>query len=116
VEVLGPAAVGSQAYITTLQADPTGRCLYYIPGAHGGSERDGAAVVQYDIQTRRKKVIAFLQPLYESRYGYILKGTFGCALDPKGDKLYITWNLGRGGRAWDYCGLTVLHIPESERP
>ncbi len=112
---LGPAAVGSSTYITTIDADPTGRYLYYIPGAHGGSERDGAAVVQYDIKKRRRKVIAFLHPYFKDKYGAILRGTFSSAVDPKGDKLYITWNVSRGSRAWDCCALTVLHIPKSER-
>ena len=114
VEKLGSAAVGSQGYVASLAADPTGRYLYYIPGAHGGSERDYSAVVQFDTKTRQKKVIAFLNPFYEKKYGATLKGTYGVAVDPKGDKLYVTWNVSRGSRVWDCCALTVLHIPESE--
>ena len=37
------------------------------------------------------------------------------AVDPKGDKLYVTWNVSRGGKAWDACALTVIHIPQAER-
>ena len=112
---IGSAAVGSQAYVASIDADPTGRYLYYVPGAHGGSERDGTAVVQFDVKTGRKKVIAFLEPFYTKRYGFTLKGTYATAIDPAGDKLYVTWNVSRGGRAWDCCGMTVIHIPESER-
>jgi hypothetical protein len=115
VKDLGPAAVASQAYIATLDADPTGRYLYYIPGAHGSSDRDGAAVVQFDTKTNQKKVIAFLHPFYQAKYGFTLKGTYSVAVDPAGDKLYITWNISRGSKAWDCVGLTVLHIPEAER-
>ena len=115
-ESLGSAAVGSASYITSLDADSTGRYLYYVPGAHGGSERDGSAVVQFDTKTRQKKVIALLHPFYKDKYGATLVGTFSSAVDPKGDKLYITWNVNRGGKAWDCCALTVIHIPESERP
>ena len=116
VRRLGTAAVGTQGYVASLDADPTGRYLYYVPGAHGGSERDGAAVVQFDIRTGRKKVIAFLNPFYEKKYGATLKGTYSTAVDPRGDKLYVTWNVSRGSPVWDCCALTVLHIPESERP
>ena len=116
VEELGPAGVGSAEYITSLDADPTGRYLYYIPGAHGGSDRDGSAVVQFDIKTKLKKVIAFLHPYFKDKCGATLVGTFSSAVDPKGDKLYVTWNVNRGGKAWDCCALTVIHIPESERP
>ena len=98
-----------------LDADATGRFLYYIPGAHGGSETDGSPVIQFDTKTRRKKVIAFLHPFYATKYGLTLKGTFSSALAPEGDKLYITWNVSREGKVWDSVALTVLHIPESER-
>lgn len=116
VENLGSAAVGSATYITSLDASPDGRYLYYIPGAHGDSVKDGSPVVQFDTQTRKRKVIAFLDAFYKSKYGASLSGTFSSAVDPKGDKLYITWNVNRGGRSWDCCALTVIHIPESERP
>jgi hypothetical protein len=115
VEKLGDAAVGAQAYIASIDADPTGRYLYYVPGAHGGGEVDGSPVVQFDVKTKGRKVIAFLHPFYKDRYGSTLQGTFSSAVDPKGDKLYVTWNVSRGGRVWDCCALTVIHIPESER-
>jgi hypothetical protein len=115
VEMFGPAAVGTQHYITSIDADPTGRYLYYVPGAHGGSERDGSPVVQFDVQRRRKKVIAFLHPFCAEKFGCTLKGTFSSAIDPAGDKLYVTWNNSRGTKVWDSCLLTVVHIPESER-
>lgn len=115
VEKLGTAAVASQGYVASLAADPSGRYVYYAPGAHGGSERDGAAVVQLDTMTRRKKVIAFLHPFYQEKYGATLKGTYSVAVDPKGDKLYVTWNVSRGSPVWDCCALTVIHIPEAER-
>jgi hypothetical protein len=115
VEKLGDAAVGTQAYIASLDVDPTGRYLYYVPGAHGGGDVDGSPVVQFDVKTRTKKVIAFLHPFYKDKYGATLQGTFSSAVDPKGDKLYVTWNVSRGGRVWDCCALSVIHIPETER-
>jgi hypothetical protein len=120
VTQIGSAAIGSQTYITSIDSNPTGRYLYYVPGAHGGSEKDGGAVVQYDTLTRKKKVIAFLHPFLRKHFGYTPLGTFSTAVDPAGDKLYITWNgnLGgsrRGRLTWDACALTVIHIPEEER-
>lgn len=116
IEVLGPAAVGQNQYIAALTADPTGRYLYYVPGAHGGSDRDGSAVVQYDTQHRTRKVVAFLHPFYEQKYGCVPKGTYGLAIDDRGATLCITWNVSRGSRAWDCCALTAIHIPAAERP
>ena len=115
IEALGPAAIGTNQYTTSLDADPTGRYLYYCPGAHGGSELDGTPVVQFDTKTRTRKVIAFLHPFYEKTYGVMLRGTYSVALDAKGETLYITWNCSRGTKVWDSCALTVVHIPASER-
>ncbi|MFQ5732095.1 MAG: YncE family protein [Planctomycetaceae bacterium] len=115
VEKIGTAAVGSQAYVASIDVDPTGRYLYYVPGAHGGGSRDGTPVVQFDVTTGRKKVIAFLHPYYQTKYGFTLKGTYSTAVDAAGDKLYVTFNVSRGSRAWDCCGLAVVHIPKSER-
>lgn len=114
-EELGPAAVGVNTYITSLDVDPTGRYVYYIPGAHGGSEKDHSAVVQYDTMTKARKVIAFLHPFIHEKTGATLVGTFSSAVDPSGDKLYVTWNVNRGGKVWDCCALTVIHIPAGER-
>lgn len=115
VTALGPAAVGDRTYVATLDADPSGRFLYYLPGAHGGSEADGCPVVQFDTKTRTRKVLAFLHPFYQRKYGATPRGTYSAAVDPAGDKLYVTWNVSRGSRAWDCCALTVVHIPASER-
>ncbi|MGC3968159.1 MAG: hypothetical protein QM775_12555 [Pirellulales bacterium] len=115
VETIGPVLAGTQSYIASLDADPTGRYLYYVPGAHGGAERDGSPVVQFDVKTRTRKVIAFLHPYFHETHGATLKGTYSTAVDRSGDKLYITWNVSRGSRGWDSCGLTVVHIPAGER-
>ena len=121
-EDIAALPVASQTYTTTFDLDPTGRYLYYVPGAHGGSERDGTPIVQFDTQKRTRKVIAFLQPFYEKKYGYVTLGTFGSAVSPDGSKVYVTWNGNRGGKdpgrgryAFDTCALTVIHVPESER-
>lgn len=121
VDDLGSAAVAGATYITTIDADPSGRYLYYVPGAHGSSQRDGAPVVQYDVKTGRKKVLAFLHPFYQRKYGYTPLGTFSSAVSDDGSMLFITWNGNRGGpdrrgrMRFDTCALTVVHIPESER-
>lgn len=115
IERLGPAAVDEPSYITTIDADPTGRYLYYVPGAHGDSVKGDTAIVQYDTRTNKKKVLAFLNPFYAEKYGVELKGTFSSALDEKGETLFVTWNVSRGSRHWETCALTAIHIPASER-
>jgi hypothetical protein len=109
-------AVNGKHYVASIKADPTGRYLYYVPGAHGAADADGSPVVQYDVRTGRRKVLAFLHPCYKEKYGCALKGTYSLAVDPKGDRLYITWNANRAApKAWDTVALTVVRIPESER-
>jgi hypothetical protein len=95
-----------------MDADPTGRWLYYVPGAHGGGAEEGSPVVQFDVKTRKRKVIAFVNAL-EAAVGARFEGTFSTALSPEGDILYVTWNMGRP--KWDCCGITAIRIPESER-
>ena len=113
---LGPACIGDALRVSaTIDVDPTGRYLYYTPGAHGGSEVDGTPIVQFNVKTGARKVIAFLNPFYQERYGCILRGTYSMAMDPTGERLYVTWNVSRGTKVWDSCALTVIHIPASER-
>lgn len=116
IRVLGALAVDQPHYVTTIDADPSGRYLYYAPGAHGDSVKGDTAIVQYDTTANRRKVIAFLNPFYAEKYGVQLKGTFGAALDDAGETLFVTWNVSRGSRHWETCALTAIHIPASERP
>src|SRR5262249_36931701 len=104
-----------EQYIAALAADPSGRYLYYAPGAHGRGDRDGTPVVQFDVKTKTRKVICFLAKHCTARYGCTPKGTYSLALDAKGERLFVTWNTSRGSRHWDCCALTAIHIPASER-
>jgi hypothetical protein len=117
LEVLGDGAVNAQTYITSMVIDPSGRYLYYVPGAHGKASADGTPVVQFDIKTRKPKVIAFLSPFYKQKYGYTPDGTYGIALDEKGESLFVTWNGFRTGQPkfWESCAITMIRIPASER-
>ncbi len=115
-EALGEAAVGGQSYIASIDVDPTGRYLYYCAGAHGGSDADGTPIVQFDVRTKQRKVLAFLAPFYRKTYGFAPVGTYSSAIDGTGETLYVTWNVNRSGRAWDAVGMTAIHIPASERP
>lgn len=119
---LGRGTVGQQDYIASLDADlNSGRYLYYVAGAHGGSQNDGTPLVQFDVQTRTRKVICFLHPAVHQATGYIPMGTYGSAVSPEGDKVYITWNGNIGGKdrrgriTFNACALTVVHIPQEER-
>ena len=121
---LGGLIVGKENYIASIDLDPkTGRYLYFVAGAHGGSYRDGSPLVQYDLKTGVRKVIAFLHPHCRDAFGFVPMGTYATAVSPEGDKVMITWHGNRGGPdpkrgklAFNTCALTVVHIPASERP
>jgi hypothetical protein len=115
---LGNIGVGTQEYISSIEADPTGRYLYYVPGAHGGAMKDATPIVQYDVKTAKRKVLAFLGPYFHEKYGYTLDGSFGNALDEKGERFFISWDGWRNGqpRGWESAAITVVYIPKEERP
>lgn len=117
VKQLGTAAVGTQEYISSIEADPTGRYLYYVPGAHGGAIKDGTPIVQWDVKTSQRKVLGFLHHHFWEKYGYALDGSFSSALDEQGERLFISWDGWRKGqpRGWETAAITVVHIPASER-
>jgi hypothetical protein len=121
-EHIGPAAVAGSDYTTSLDVGPGGRYLYYVPGAHGGAERDGTPVVQFDTRTRSRKVICFLHPALRERTGYIPIGSFGYALSADGARLFVTWNGAHGAVDPDRrvpfrsVAMTVIDIPATERP
>lgn len=120
IEKLAPTSIGSPGpdYVAAMAADPTGRYVYYTVGAHGGSESVGSALVQFDTQLKRKKVVAFLTPFITEKYRATPTGSFSLAVDEKGETVFITWNTKREGspvRSWDAVSLTVVHIPASER-
>lgn len=115
VKSLGPAAIGGVKYIASMDADPTGRYVYYIPGAHGHADRDGTPVIQFDTKTKTKKVIAFLSEHFRTKYGFWPDGTYCTVLSDDGSTLYACFNTQRGTKNWDHCTMAAIHIPESER-
>ena len=101
-----------------LVMSPDEKYLYYAPGAHGGANRIGAPVVQYEIATGKRKVLAFLRdPLQQKFGGFMIGGTYNLQIDPSGERLYITFNGAPAGArsAFGRPVVTVLHIPQSER-
>ena len=123
VELLGPNWLTGQ-YTTVMVLSPDERFVYYLPGAHGKAFLHGTPVVQLDVQTKQKKVIAFLADPFAEAWGYVPAGTYGIKLSADGSTLYVNFN----GHAIDelrpsrmrangfgLCSFTAIHIPESER-
>jgi hypothetical protein len=109
-------------YTSTIAMDPTGRYLYYMPG---GTKMQNAneygTLVQYDIKTHQKKVLAWLVDYYYEKYGYWVGGTYGMEISKDGSFLVIIMNGAFRIRddlhdyPYEYPSIFVVHIPESER-
>ncbi|HEU0022198.1 MAG TPA: VCBS repeat-containing protein, partial [Dehalococcoidia bacterium] len=112
LEVLGP----SWGYTTTMVLDPTERFVYYVPDAHGGASKSGTPVLQYDTVTNDHKVMAFLHPFLEQQTGRVFDGTFGMAIDAKGEKLFISMRtfIGKNTNETRNPGLVVVNLPPQE--
>ena len=114
----GPCWPGDQRYTCSMERSPGGRFVYYAPQTY----RDGSPIIQYDVKTGKKKVLAFLVGHYHGKYGYIPSVTYSLKLDPKGERLFMVWNgafadlkpdigVGRFG----HCSVMLMHIPAAER-
>ncbi len=111
-------------YTTVCELSPDEKYLYFLPGSHGKAWEYGTPVIQYEIATDTRKVLAFLAPAVEKASDYVPAGTYGVKLSADGSTLYVNFN----GHAGDTIrpakmkpngfGLTafaVIHIPASER-
>lgn len=123
IDMLGPDFLSGN-YTTVIELSPDEKYLYYLPGAHGGAFALHTPVIQYNIATGERKVIAFLRNAFEPATDYVPGGTYGIKLSADGSTLYVDLN----GHAGDSTrpakmkpsgfGLTsfaAIHIPESER-
>lgn len=123
LETLGPTW-GTGQYTTVMVLSPDERFVYYLPGAHGQAFKYGTPIVQYEIATKTRKVLAFLAPAFEEQFDYVPGGTYGLKLSEDGATLYVNFN----GHAADgirpanmkpigfgLCSFAVIQIPASER-
>lgn len=123
LELLGPTW-GTGQYTTDIALSPDERFLYYLPGSHGKAWQYGTPVVQYEIATGKRKVLAFLAAAFEKRFAYVPAGTYGIELAADGGTLYVNFN----GHAADairpdhmkpngfgLCGFVAIEVPKSER-
>lgn len=123
LQLLGPTW-GTGQYTTVTVLSPDERFVYYLPGAHGQAFQYGTPVVQYEIATGTRKVLAFLAPALEEACDYVPGGTYGVKLSADGGTLYVNFN----GHAADelrpghmqpigfgLCALAAIEIPRAER-
>ncbi len=123
LKLLGPTFLtGSYTTLALLSSDE--KYVYYLPGSHGGAFKHGTPIVQFNRQTQRRKVLAFLAPYCERELGYVPAGTYGAKLSADGGTLFVNFNghaiesLRTKKMVANGFGLTsfaAIHIPASER-
>ncbi len=79
-------------YTTVCELSPDERFVYFLPGSHGKAWTYGTPVVQYEIATGQRKVLAFLAPAVESHGDYVPAGTYGMKLSADGSTLFVNFN------------------------
>jgi hypothetical protein len=123
LEMLGPNWL-SGMYTAVCVFSPDERFVYYQPGAHGQAFKDGTPVMQYEIATGRRKVLAFLADVCEKECDYVPGGTYGLKLSADGSTIYANLNGHASDRirptsmktkGFGLCAFAAIHIPESER-
>ena len=79
-------------------------------------------LVQYDIKTRKKKVLAWLVDYYYEKYGYWVGGTYGMEISADSSFLVIIMNGAFRFRddahdyPYEYPAVFRVVIPKEERP
>jgi hypothetical protein len=121
--MLGPTWLKGE-YTTVMLLSPDERFLYYLPGSHGGAFKSGTPVIQYEIASGRRKVLAFLAAACEEQIGYVPAGTYGAKLSADGVTLYVNFN-GHASDRWrpenmkpngfGLCGFAAIELPAEER-
>src|SRR5262249_52032119 len=91
LEMLGPTWLTGE-YVTVTELSPDERFVYYLPGAHGKAFRSGTPVIQYEIATGKRKVLAFLAETFEKEHDYVPAGTYGVKISADGSTLYVNFN------------------------
>lgn len=123
LKMLGPTWLTGE-YTTVTVLSPDEKYVYYLPGAHGKAWQYGTPVIQYNIASGERKVIAFLSDVLADKFGFVPGGTYGVKLSADGGTLYVNFNghpieANRPAKmkpiGFGLTAFAAIHIPESER-
>ena len=106
IKEMGPV----RGYVASLAIDPTGRWLYYVPGAHGKAWEQETPVVRVDTRTGDEKVIVELAAAGLDKLRLRLGGTYNIVADPGGGRLYVGLNAGPAAEKEEAFGSVVLAV------
>jgi hypothetical protein len=107
-------------YCTSQAVSSDGRYIYYSVGLHTTTVEGGPPIIQYDVKTKRRKVIGFVQPFYGEKLGYVFGTSYSISLSIDDANLLIAWNGCLRDPIDDCNGIgqpafTYVEIPAEER-
>ena len=111
-------AIWSDAsYAPRIAMSEDGKFIYYVPNLLQRTSYY-QPVMQFNTETRGRKVIAFIADYYFDKYGFYNGGAHGIAVSDDGSTLVINFNGAFKPRIDPFYGnpaLMVVRIPEEER-
>ncbi len=105
---------GKGVYSADIERSPDGKHLYYSIADSSSALSAGVPIIQYDMQTNQKRVVAFLSPFYAKEHDYASNKIYGVSLSADGSSLFAVsnGNVVNGPR---YPAIYNIAIPVTER-
>lgn len=101
----------ARGYTASIAISKDGSTLYYVPGAHGDSAKQGTPVIAVDTETGSQHVVTNLDPLSKQTLGLSLAGSYDVALDAARDRLFVGLNAGEtDDDPWGEVVLAVVDL------
>ena len=102
----------AEGYTASLALHPDGDRFFYVPGAHGDSaELGGTPLIAVDTETGEHTTVVELNELAEQELGLTLGGSYSVAIDPSGDRVYVSMNAGVDrAEPWGEVVLVVVDL------
>ena len=102
----------ARGYTASLALNEDGSRLYYVPGAHGDSAKQGTPVIAVDTRSGDQSVVTRLDAMAREHLGLTLAGSYNVAFDPKRNRLYVGLNAGKDPKSpWGEVVLAVIDLP-----
>ena len=98
-------------YTASMALAPDGAAFFYMPGAHGNSSEWGSPLMSVDTSTGEQTVVAELNELVMSEFGYRAGGTYNIAVSSDGERVLMGVNVGLGDESFGEVILLVIDLP-----
>lgn len=103
-------AVEDVDYVSSLALTPDGRTLYFVPGAHGGSDRNGTPLVALDTVTGDVSEVVRLDDVIEPAFDVRVGGSYNVTVDPSGSPVFVGLNAGVHNKTFGRVLLAAVHV------